>query len=256
MRRHNVYNDQNELIIPDCWPGSVDGNVRHLKDVHYGVEHYLNKWQMLNFGNVHKVLLACDDNYTANGVRNVLSEVDNIHLKTLSEKGKVQAESNVFSPDVIIWGMNSFLDLCEHIDNIMRIRRVSNKITQIIVCDDLPKKIVGKDALIKGLTLVSGRMAITQVRHLIKVSLADKEKKSFSIAKILSPRQFEVLDAYANGLTTKKIAMKYKINLKTVLTHKYQAFNALGINDRNQKALFTRAIGRFSKSLQIYKHAF
>ena len=50
--------------------------------------------------------------------------------------------------------------------------------------------------------------------------------------KILSARQYEVINLFAEGYSRKEIAAKLCVSVKTVEAHKYNAMQALNLNTR------------------------
>jgi DNA-binding NarL/FixJ family response regulator len=59
----------------------------------------------------------------------------------------------------------------------------------------------------------------------------------------LSPRERDVLRCVAEGMPNKLIARELGISEKTVKTHLTRVFQAIGVTDRTQAALWARAHG-------------
>ena len=66
----------------------------------------------------------------------------------------------------------------------------------------------------------------------------NEENQSRAIAEALTPRERDVLDALAEGLSDKEIADKLYVSTETVRTHMVNILAKLGVNSRLQALVF------------------
>ncbi|MBR5688543.1 MAG: helix-turn-helix transcriptional regulator [Prevotella sp.] len=102
------------------------------------------------------------------------------------------------------------------------------------LCISVPEKQLVRDAL---MMLQAGHHGNDQLPHAKNTS--DKAKKP-SENKLLSPREVEVLALIAQGLINKEIAARLNIGLTTVITHRKNIMEKLGM--RSVSALTIYAV--------------
>lgn len=83
------------------------------------------------------------------------------------------------------------------------------------------------DAVLQGRTYLSPALAQGMVNDMVhKLHTSDARTEP-----VLTPRQREVLKLVAEGLSTKQIALKLNLSVKTVDTHRTNLMNLLDIHD-------------------------
>jgi DNA-binding NarL/FixJ family response regulator len=73
-----------------------------------------------------------------------------------------------------------------------------------------------------------------------RVLLDARRARTGSVAAVLSPREREVLNLVVEGLANKQIARRLGIAERTVKAHLTNVFQAIGVTDRTQAALWAR----------------
>lgn len=81
-------------------------------------------------------------------------------------------------------------------------------------------------AVARGETWLSPEIS----RHVIEEYLGGRVESASSLAQ-LTPRQREILQLIAEGQSTKQIAARLEVSIKTVETHRAQLMERLGIHD-------------------------
>jgi LuxR family maltose regulon positive regulatory protein len=66
---------------------------------------------------------------------------------------------------------------------------------------------------------------------------------AFGWVEPLSPRELEVLELIAQGLSNREIAARLYLALNTVKAHARSIYSKLGVNNRTQAAARARALG-------------
>jgi len=230
--------NQYELIIPDDWAG-LDKN-KQLIFPEYNKKksqiNFLNVWRNLKRSDFHKTLLLCEDNYKSVGIREILADFTHIHLKKISSDSRLSDEAYAFQPDCIIYVCESSSEVCRKMTELLTIGDALKDTSFIVMLDDIPESLLGKNKIISRFTFISTRKSVNDVKGLMADAISFKNEKDFSLIQILPARQLNIISYYSAGMSTKSIACKYNIECKTVLAHKYLAFKKLGITQRSQKA--------------------
>lgn len=94
--------------------------------------------------------------------------------------------------------------------------------------------------------LFSGRgWQAVLVRGLVIVTPPEADLPNFSDAQALPPRQYEILELMAEGLTTKQIAQRLKISRRTVALHVAALKQRLGVQTRAESVGRAVALGYY-----------
>jgi len=88
-----------------------------------------------------------------------------------------------------------------------------------------------------GEALLDPRVAARLVEAIAQPSTADAPPEG------LTPREREVLELIARGLSNKRIALELRVSEKTVKTHVGHVLAKLGVTDRTQAALYAIRAG-------------
>jgi DNA-binding NarL/FixJ family response regulator len=193
-----------------------------------------------------RILLVDDHLVVRAGLRSLLEYIKGVEVVAEAAEANAALElARVLRPDVVIMdiampGMNGLeaTDLLKQEMPEIRVIILSMHHTKEYVLRAL--KVGASAYLLKDSAAVELGLAIEAVRRgdtylspavskqLIEHSLQQDSKK---LEPVLTPRQSEVLLLVANGHSTKEIAHRLKVNVKTVETHRTQLMERLSIND-------------------------
>jgi DNA-binding NarL/FixJ family response regulator len=195
-----------------------------------------------------RVLLADDHQLVREGIRALLQKIDGVEVVAEAPDGheaiRLSAElhPDVVLMDIMMPGMNG-LDATERIAKEQAGARViilSMNADQEFVLRAIRAGASGyllKNAKTAELELALGSVAEGQTYlspavsgHVIEDSKRRMEEERVSTDP-LTPRQREVLVLVAEGNSSKRIASKLGISIKTVEMHRRQIMDALGIHD-------------------------
>ena len=103
-------------------------------------------------------------------------------------------------------------------------------------------KTASPETLISAVRLVlSGAIYVPPL--VLESTASGRAMPSAAERAALTPRQVEVLNALAGGLSNKEIAFKHRLSEKTVKAHVSAIFRALGVTNRTQAANAAREAG-------------
>ena len=195
-----------------------------------------------------RILLADDHKITRQGLRSLLDKQSDMEVVAEAEEGRTTVRLvRELLPDVVIMdvsmpdlnGMEAARQITREFGNV-RIVALSMHSDSLFVTEMLKSGASGyllKDcafeelarairAVVAGKTYLSPSISGVVVDdYLHRLSKAD-----FSGLDILTSREREVLQLLAEGKSTKQIALKLHISVKTVETHRRQIMNKLDIH--------------------------
>jgi DNA-binding NarL/FixJ family response regulator len=93
-------------------------------------------------------------------------------------------------------------------------------------------------AVVSGETYLSPRVSGDLVDRFVRSAGAGKNP-----LQLLTPRQREILQLIAEGHSTKQIASRLNLSVKTVESHRALLMERLGIHDTAGRALFAARVG-------------
>jgi len=194
-----------------------------------------------------RILLADDHKITRQGLRSLLEKQSDMEVVAEAEEGRTTVRLvRELLPDVVIMdvtmpdlnGMEAARQITREFGNV-RIVALSMHSDSLFVTEMLKSGASGyllKDcafeelarairAVVAGKTYLSPSISGVVVDdYLHRLSKAD-----FSGLDVLTSREREVLQLLAEGKSTKQIALKLHISVKTVETHRRQIMNKLDI---------------------------
>ena len=195
-----------------------------------------------------RILLADDHKITRQGLRSLLDKQSDMEVVAEAEEGRTTVRLvRELLPDVVIMdvtmpdlnGMEAARQITREFGNV-RIVALSMHSDSLFVMEMLKSGASGyllKDcafeelarairAVVAGKTYLSPSISGVVVDdYLHRLSKAD-----FSGLDVLTSREREVLQLLAEGKSTKQIALKLHISVKTVETHRRQIMNKLDIH--------------------------
>jgi DNA-binding NarL/FixJ family response regulator len=209
---------------------------------------------------VTRVLIADDHGVVREGLVRLLSTADDVEVVgTAGDGGEAVALYEEHRPDVVLMDLSM-----PEVDGTEATRRIvsSNPDASVVILtsfSDREQIIAALDAgaigyLLKDAgpsELIDGVRAAARgesplhpkaARELLTQRDAPAGSGAASDAD-LTAREREILELLARGLPNKRIALDLGISEKTVKAHVTSIFNALGVTDRTQAALWAREHG-------------
>jgi len=222
-----------------------------------------------NPGEKVRILLVDDHALFRVGMRNILEREDDFDIVGEAEDGRTAFDAAVdLSPDIIL--MDLSLPAPGGIEATQRIKR-ELPATGIIVLasnedeDDLFSAIrsgaaafilkdVGPDDLVTIIRRVSLGEFLINDKVFAKPAVASRVLKEFRELAVygqeaapifapLSPREVEILDNIAQGMTNKQVAYALSISEQTVKNHMSSILRKLAVNDRTQAVVYAMRQG-------------
>ncbi len=202
-----------------------------------------------------KVLIADDHTLIRAGIHQLLQNMIGIEVVGEAANGREALEKiKEFSPDIVL------LDIAmSELNGLEVAERVSKEFPSVSVIilsmyaneeyvlqalkvgaygyllkDSAPNELeIALKAVIRGETYLSPLISKTLVSDYLKrINEAPLEEKSAGNVFVkLTSRQREVLQLIAEGNSTKEIAIKLNVSVKTVETHRMKIMERLGIHD-------------------------
>ncbi len=195
-----------------------------------------------------RIILADDHKITRQGLRSLLDEQPDMEVVAEAEEGRTTLRLvRELSPDVVIMdvtmpdlnGIEATRQIVGEFDNV-KIIALSMHSDTLFVTEMLKSGASGyllKDCAFEELarairTVVAGKTYLSPAISGVVVDdyLHRLSKVDFSDSEVLTDREREVLQLIAEGKSTKRIALKLHISVKTVETHRRQIMNKLDIH--------------------------
>jgi len=216
-----------------------------------------------------RILLVDDHALFRVGMRNILEKEADFEVVAEAEDSRTAFDAAVdYSPDIIL--MDLSLPPPGGIETTQRVKR-ELPATGIIVLastedeDDLFSAIrsgaaafilkdVGPDDLVTIIRRVAGGEFLINDKVFAKPAVASRVLKEFRELAIygqeaapifapLSPREVEILDNIAQGMTNKQVAYALSISEQTVKNHMSSILRKLAVNDRTQAVVYAMRQG-------------
>ena len=195
------------------------------------------------------VLLADDHALFRAGIRSLLQSFDGIEIVAEASNGRDAVDlCNKHRPDVVL--MDIMMPQLNGLDAAVRLAAISPQTRTIMLSMSASEeyilqalrcgaagyllKNIGPSELEQAIRAVScGETYLSPAisKHVISAYLERVGDESVGLFERLTPRQREVLQMVAEGQSTKEIALKLKLSVKTVDMHRSQLMKALDIHD-------------------------
>jgi len=195
-----------------------------------------------------RILLADDHKITRQGLRSLLEKQDDMEVVAEAEEGRTAVRlAREFSPHIVIMdvsmpdlnGVEATRQIVERTPDV-KVIALSMHSDSLFVTEMLKSGASGyllKDCAFEELTLairavVDGKTYLSPSISGVVVDdyLHRLSKTAYAGPDVLTNREREVLQLLAEGNSTKKIALKLHISVKTVETHRRQIMEKLDID--------------------------
>ena len=195
-----------------------------------------------------RILLADDHKITRQGLRSLLEKQDDMEVVAEAENGRIAFRLvDELMPDVVIMdvtmpdlnGVEATHQIATKYPDV-KVIALSMHSDSLFVTEMLRSGAAGyllKDCAFEELTRAI-RSVVDDKTYLspsisgvvVEDYLHRLSKSHFSSSEVLTDREREVLQLMAEGKSTKQIALKLHISVKTVETHRRQIMNKLDIH--------------------------
>jgi DNA-binding NarL/FixJ family response regulator len=220
-------------------------------------------------GEKTRILLVDDHPFFRVGMRNILEREPDFDIVGEADDSRSAIDAaNDTQPDVIL--MDLSLPAPGGIETTQRIKREHPAVGIIILATDEDEdalfdairsgaaafilKDVGPDDLVTIIRRVSGGEFLINDKVFAKPAVASRVLKEFRELAIygqeaapifapLSPREVEILDNIAQGMTNKQVAYSLSISEQTVKNHMSSILRKLSVNDRTQAVVYAMRQG-------------
>ncbi len=195
-----------------------------------------------------KVLIADNSYLIREGFRSIVTSNTDFKLVGEAEKAEVLAEKlMLYRPDVLVIDYTSLYFCIDDIQVIsqqfpeVNILAVTNPQSKIVISKAIENGVLshllkdcGKDEIIEAIyNTAKGQKFFCG--KILDVILKDKEtgtaEKISCEGVKLSPREIEIIQNVAEGLSNKEIAEKLFLSVHTVTTHRKNIMSKLGVNN-------------------------
>lgn len=191
-----------------------------------------------------RVILADDHTLVRAGIRRLLAEVDGVEVVAEASQGREAVRlAHEHRPDVVMMDINMpELNGLEAAERITREARGVRIVMLSMLCNEeyVPQALRAgaagyllkdADAMELGLALKAVMRGDTYLSPAIARHAAALAMRGDAPAEELTSRQREILQLIAEGHTTKDIAVKLDLSVRTVETHRMQIMQRLQIRD-------------------------
>lgn len=220
-------------------------------------------------GEKTRIMIVDDHALFRVGVRNIIEREDDFEVVAEADSARSATDLALdLSPDVIL--MDLSLPAPGGIETTTRIKRemASTSIIVLAVDEDEESlfdaikagaaafilKDVGPDDLIMIIRRVRNGEYLINDRVFAKPAVASRVLKEFRDLAVygqpetpifapLSPREVEILDNIAQGMTNKQVAYALSISEQTVKNHMSSILRKLSVNDRTQAVVYAMRQG-------------
>jgi len=194
------------------------------------------------------ILLADDHKITREGLRSLIDKQGDMEVVAEAEDGRTTVSLvRELLPDVVIMdvsmpdlnGMEATRQITGELSNV-KVIALSMHSDELFVTEMLKNGASGyllKDCAFEELehairAVVAGQRYLSPFisEVVVNVYLQSLSKTGFSGSGVLTDREREVLQLMAEGKSTKQIALKLHISIKTVETHRRQIMDKLDIH--------------------------
>jgi len=202
---------------------------------------------------VIRLILADDHAMVRQGLEQLLSSVDDLEIVATASDGEEAAKLVASSDGVDVVLMDLEMPRCDGIEATRRILEQRPEIRVVIltsfsdrdrILDALDAGAIGyllKDAdpddLVRGVRAAAAGQSPLAPQAATAVLQARRVRRP---EDVLTEREREVLTLIGEGLPNKVIAQRLGIGEKTVKAHVTRIFQAIGVTDRTQAALWVQ----------------
>ena len=195
-----------------------------------------------------KILLADDHRIMRSGLRSLLDKEPDMEVVAEAENGRMTVQlARKLSPDVVIMditmpdlnGIEASRQILSEAPDI-KVVALSMHSDEQFVMEMLDAGASGyllKDCALGELCLAIRAVVANQnylspgiASIVVKDYLRELSRAEPPVSSMLTPREREVLQLVAEGKTSKKIASRLHVSMKTVEAHRHQIMDKLGIH--------------------------
>jgi DNA-binding NarL/FixJ family response regulator len=196
-----------------------------------------------------RILLVDDHALVRAGIRALLEEIEGVTIVAEASNGREAiAMAKATSPGLVV--MDIAMEELNGIEAMLQIRAERPEARVLILSmhttEDFVRRALRSGAsgyIVKDSAPLELRMAIESIgrgevylsprvsRHVVSGLMGGPGQGAESSLESLTPRQREILQLVAEGKSTKEIAFKLDVSVKTVETHRTALMERLGIRD-------------------------
>ncbi len=220
-------------------------------------------------GEPTKILIVDDHAFFRIGIRDILSREPDFAVVAEADNARDAFEVAVeLTPDIVL--MDLTLPISNGIETTQRLKRELAATGIIILADEEDEdalfdaikagaaafilKDIGPDDLVTIIRRVRSGEYLINDKVFAKPTVAGRVLKEFRELAVygqeaqpifapLSPREVEILDNIAQGMTNKQVAFALSISEQTVKNHMSSILRKLSVNDRTQAVVYAMRQG-------------